>query len=102
VDVTLEGPLFPGARPELSVDGTIETERLANVLYVGRPVHGQPHSTIRLFKLLPNSNEAVRVSVRLGRSSVNTVEILEGLQEGDRVILSDLSAQDVRDRIRLK
>ncbi len=101
VDVALEGPLPQGARPDLSVDGTIEIERLTNVLYVGRPVHGQPNSTIGLFKLLPNSDEAVRVQVRLGRSSVNTIEILEGLQEGDRVILSDMSAQDAYDRIRL-
>lgn len=101
VDVALEGSLPQGARPDLSVDGTIEIERLTDVLYVGRPVHGQPNSTISLFKLLPNSNEAVRVQVRLGRSSVNTIEILEGLQEGDRVILSDMSAQDAYDRIRL-
>jgi HlyD family secretion protein len=101
VDVALEGPLPQGARPDLSIDGTIEIERLTDVLYVGRPVHGQPNSTISLFKLLPNSNEAVRVQVRLGRSSVNTMEILEGLQEGDRVILSDMSAHDAYDRIRL-
>jgi HlyD family secretion protein len=101
VDCSLEGELPPGARPDLSVDGTVEIERLADVVYVGRPVFGQANSLITLFKLEADGKHASRVQVRLGRSSVNTIEILEGLQVGDRVILSDMSAQDGRDRIRL-
>ncbi|HXA67085.1 MAG TPA: HlyD family efflux transporter periplasmic adaptor subunit [Bryobacteraceae bacterium] len=102
VDVSFDGPLPPGARPDLGVDGTIEIERLPNVLYVGRPVQGQPHSTIGLFKVLAGSTEAVRAKVELGRISVNTVEVLHGLQAGDQVILSDVSAWDSYDRIRLE
>lgn len=101
VDIALEGDLPPGARPDLSVDGTIEIERLRDVLYVGRPVHGQPNSTISLFKLVEGGGEAIRVPVKLGRSSVNTIEVLEGLEQGDRVILSDMSQWDSYDRIRL-
>lgn len=101
VDVAFTGPLPPGAKPDINVDGTIECERLPNVLYVGRPVQGQPNSTVGLFKLIDGGREAVRVQVKLGRSSVNTIEIVEGLQEGDQVILSDMSAQDNVDRIRL-
>lgn len=101
VDVALEGALPRGARPDLSVDGTIELERLANVLYVGRPAFGQENSTAGLFKVL-ESGEAARVQVKLGRSSVNTVEILDGLRQGDRVVLSDMSAWDAFDRIRLR
>ncbi|HXH07538.1 MAG TPA: HlyD family efflux transporter periplasmic adaptor subunit [Vicinamibacterales bacterium] len=100
VDIALEGPLPPGARPDLSVDGTIELERLAEVVQVGRPAFGQEHSTISLFRLVSDS-EAVRVRVRLGRASVNTIEVLEGLAPGDRVILSDMSQWDAYDRIRL-
>jgi HlyD family secretion protein len=102
VDVQFEGLLPDGARPDLSVDGTVELENLKNVLYVGRPVHGASQSTISLFKLTPDGSEAVRTNVKLGRSSVNTVEILDGLQVGDRVILSDMSQWDNYDRIRLK
>jgi HlyD family secretion protein len=101
VDVALNGALPPGARPQLSVDGTIEIERLADVIYVGRPTHGQPNSTIELFKLGENGKEAVRVQVKLGRSSVSTVEVLSGLVPGDQVILSDVPAADGRDRLRL-
>ena len=101
VDVQFEGLLPDGARPDLSVDGTVELENLKNVLYVGRPVHGASQSTISLFKLTPDGSEAVRTNVKLGRSSVNTVEILDGLQVGDRVILSDMSQWDNYDRIRL-
>jgi HlyD family secretion protein len=100
VDVTLTGALPPGARPDLSVDGTIELERLNNVVYVGRPAFGQEQSTVGLFKL-QEGGEAVRVNVRLGRSSVNTIEILEGLTPGDQVILSDMSQFDSFDRVRL-
>jgi HlyD family secretion protein len=101
VDVRLEGDLPKGAVPDLSVDGTIEIERLDDVVHVGRPVQGQADSLISLFKLQPDGKEAIRVQVKLGRSSVNTIEIREGLKPGDQVILSDMSAQDAFDRIRL-
>lgn len=101
VDVKLDGALPPGAVPDLSVEGTIEIERLADVLYVGRPVHGDPDSTVGLFKLV-DGGEAVRVPVELGRASVNTIEIRKGLQVGDQVILSDMSAWDNSDRVQLK
>jgi HlyD family secretion protein len=101
VDVRLEGELPQGARPDLSVDGTVELERLNDVVYVGRPVFGQPNSTITLFRLEPDEKEALRVQVKLGRSSVNTIEVVEGLKVGDQVILSDMTAQDAHDRIRL-
>ena len=104
VDVTIDEPFPPnsGARADLSVDGTIEIENLKDVLYVGRPVHGQADSTISLFKLNEDGSEAERVNVKLGRSSVNTVEILEGLKVGDKVILSDMSAWDNVDRVELR
>lgn len=101
VDVTLEGALPPGARPDLSIDGTIELERLADVVYMGAPAFGQENSTVSLFKLSPGGAEAERVTVKLGKRSVNQVEILGGLNPGDQVILSDTSAQDGFDRIRL-
>jgi HlyD family secretion protein len=101
VDVKLEGSLPPGARPDLSVDGTIEIERLTDVLYVGRPTFGQPNSQISLFRLDADGKGATRAQVKLGRSSVNTIEILDGLRIGDQVILSDMSAWDAHDRIRL-
>ena len=101
VDVSLEGALPQGARPDLSVEGTIEIERLADVLYVGRPVHGEANSTVGLFKLVDDGKEAVRTQVQLGRTSVNTVEIVKGLQIGDQVILSDMSAWDNFDRVKL-
>ncbi len=101
VDVRLVGALPPGAVPDLSVDGTIELENLSDVVYVGRPVFGQPNSTITLFKIDPDGKGAERSTVKLGRSSVNTIEVLDGLKVGDKVILSDMSAQDGHDRIRL-
>jgi HlyD family secretion protein len=102
VDVQLEGELPRGARPDLSVDGTVELERLDNVLYVGRPAFGQEQSTVGLFRIDPATGEAGRLQVQLGRSSVNTIEILNGLSEGDQVVLSDMSAWDQFDRIRLR
>jgi HlyD family secretion protein len=102
VDVAIDGALPNGARPDLSVDGTIELENLRDVLYVGRPVHGQSDSTVGLFKLTDDGSEAERVNVKLGRGSVNTFEIVSGLKVGDKVILSDMSAWDNFDRIRLK
>jgi HlyD family secretion protein len=101
VDASLESEYPKGARPDLSVDGTIELERLENILYVGRPVQGQENGTIGLFKYDPDGQGAARVQVRLGRSSVNTIEIVDGLKEGDKVILSDTSQWDNADRIRL-
>jgi len=102
VDVALEGELPRGARPDLSVDGTIELERLDNVLFVGRPAFGQEQSTVGLFKLDLTTGEASRAQVQLGRSSVNTIEVLGGLAEGDQVVLSDMSAWDQFERIRLR
>jgi HlyD family secretion protein len=101
VDVKLDGELPRGARPDLSVDGTIELERLDDAVYVGRPVQGQPDSTVGLFKLVDGGREAVRVQVKLGRTSVSTVEIVQGLEVGDQVILSDMSAWDGHDRVKL-
>jgi HlyD family secretion protein len=101
VDVKLTSELPKGARPDLSVDGTIDLERLDNTLYVGRPAFGQENSTISLFKLDPDGKEATRVPVKVGRESVNSIQILEGLHEGDTVILSDMSRWDKTDRIRL-
>jgi HlyD family secretion protein len=101
VDVALMGSLPKGARPDLSVDGTIELERLADVLFVGRPAFGQEQSSVGLFKL-QQGGEATRVAVRLGRSSVNTVEVISGLNVGDQVVLSDMSTWDAFDRVRLQ
>jgi HlyD family secretion protein len=101
VDVALKGALPNGARPDLSVDGTIQLERLADVLYVGRPAYGQENSTVQLFKLEPDGRYANKVKVTFGRSSVNTIEVREGLKVGDRVILSDMSNYDNTDRIKL-
>ena len=100
VDVKLEGHA-DGMRPDLSVDGTITIERLADVVYVGRPVIGQPGAKITLFRLDPDGKEAQRVPVSLGRSSVNTIEVVDGLKVGDQVVLSDMSAQETYNRIRL-
>jgi HlyD family secretion protein len=102
VDVKLNGELPQGARPDLSVDGTIDLERLDDVLYVGRPALGQENSTIGLFKLSADGKEASRVTLKVGRASVNSIQILEGLHEGDTVILSDMSRWDNTDRIRLE
>jgi HlyD family secretion protein len=101
VDVELTGELPRGARPDLSVDGTIEIERLAHVVFMGRPAYGQPNTTVGIFKIVEDGRYAVRIPVELGRTSVNAVEILKGLVPGDRVILSDTSAWDDADRIRL-
>ena len=102
VDVNLTGDLPKGARPDLSVDGTIDLEKLDNVLYVGRPAFGQENSTISLFKEDPDGKGAVRVPVKVGRASVNSIQVVEGLHEGDTVILSDMSRWDNTDRIRLE
>src|SRR5829696_3233761 len=102
IDVSLNGPLPPSARPDLSVDGTIELERLRDVLKVGRPAFGQAHQTIGLFVLTPDGTEAERRTVKLGRNSVSTSEILEGLKEGDQVIISDTSQFDSYNRIRIR
>jgi HlyD family secretion protein len=102
VDVALEGPLPRGARPELSVDGTIEIERLTNVMYVGRPAYGQAESVVGLFRLDPEGQYARRVNVKLGRSSVNTIEVVQGLNVGDLVIISDVSQWDAQERLKLK
>jgi HlyD family secretion protein len=102
VDVALDGVLPQGARPDLSVDGTIDLERLANVLYVGRPAFGRENSTVGMFRLEADGSTGARTQVKLGRSSVNSVEILQGLKEGDQVILSDMSRWDTFDRIRLE
>jgi len=102
VDVRLEGELPREARPDLSIDGTIELERLSDVLYVGRPAYAQANSLVSLFKVVDGGSAAVRVTVQLGRSSVSTIEIVDGLTVGDEVILSDMSAWDAHDRVRLR
>jgi HlyD family secretion protein len=102
VDVTLAGPLPRGARPDLSVDGTVDVERLAGVLHVGRPAYGQPESTLAMFRLEPGGNEARKVQVRLGRGSASSVEVLSGLGRNDVVILSDMSKYEADDRVRLR
>jgi HlyD family secretion protein len=101
IDCKLDGELPPGAVPDLSVDGTVELERLTDVIYVQRPVFGQPNSPVSLFKLDPDGREATRIVVRLGRASVNTTEVLEGLKPGDQVVLSEIPGQDQNPRIRL-
>ncbi len=101
VDVALKGPLPSGAKPDLSVDGTIQLEKLDDVVYVGRPVFGQQDSTVQLFKIDPDGKYASKVKVTFGRSSVNTIEVKDGLKVGDKVILSDMSAYDAYDRIKL-
>jgi len=102
VDVMLDGPLPPGAVPQLSVDGTIDLERMTDVLYVGRPALGNENSTLSLFKIDPDGKGATRVPVKVGRASVNSIQVIEGLKEGDTVILSDMSRWDNVDRIRLE
>lgn len=102
IDVKLDGPLPKGARPDLSVEGTIEIENIPDVIYVGRPAFGQPNSRVGIFKLVDGDKEAVRTPVSLGCASVNSVEILGGLAPGDKVILSDMSQWDGFDRIRLQ
>jgi RND family efflux transporter MFP subunit len=102
VDVALDGPLPPGAVPQLSVDGTIDLERMTDVLYVGRPALGNENSTLSLFRIDPDGKGATRVPVKVGRASVNSIQVIEGLKEGDTVILSDMSRWDNVDRIRLE
>jgi multidrug resistance efflux pump len=102
VDVALDGALPKGARPDLSVDGTIELDHLRNVLYVGRPAYGEPGSTVGLFKVTDGGREAQRVNVKLGRASVNMVEIVQGLNAGDKIITSDMSGSDNQSRVRLQ
>ncbi len=101
VDVTMDGPLPPGAVPELSVDGTIDLDHLHNVLYVGRPAFANADSTVSLFRIDPNGKTATRVQVKVGKASVTEIQILSGLNEGDRVILSDMSRYDATDKVRL-
>ncbi|MFN7975130.1 MAG: HlyD family efflux transporter periplasmic adaptor subunit [Acidobacteriota bacterium] len=101
VDVALEGELPRGVRPDLSVEGTIELERIADVVHVGRPARAEPGAALGIYRLVAGTNEAIRVPVHLGRASVNTVEVVEGLEPGDRVILSDTSGWDAHDRVRL-
>ncbi|HYT74351.1 MAG TPA: HlyD family efflux transporter periplasmic adaptor subunit, partial [Vicinamibacterales bacterium] len=101
VDVIMDGPLPPGSRPDLSVDGTIELQKLVNVVSVGRPAFGQENSTVTIFKVQPNG-EATATKVKLGVASVNTIQVLEGLNPGDQVILSDMSQYDAFDRVQLK
>lgn len=102
VEVTLEDALPPGARPDLSVDGTIVIERLRNVLHVERPAYGQSNATVSLFRVTDGGDGAVRTTVRLGRSSVNRIEVVDGLEEGDRIILTDMSRWDDADRVRIE
>ena len=102
VDVSLTGDLIPGAVPDMSVDGVIQLEKLENILYVGRPSLGQENSTVGLFKVINESGDASRVQVRLGKSSVNSIQVISGLNEGDKVILSDMSSWDAFDRVRLR
>jgi RND family efflux transporter MFP subunit len=102
VDVKMDGPLPKGARPDLSVEGTIQLENLADVVYVGRPAFGQPNSTVGIFKLDEDGKTANRVQVKLGRASVNSVEIESGLLPGDKVVLSDMSQWDAFNRLRLE
>jgi HlyD family secretion protein len=102
VEVTLPDTLPKGARPDLTVEGTVELERLGDVLSVGRPAGAQPNSAVSLFRLLPGSDEAVRVPVQLGRGSVNAIEVVQGLTEGDQVVLSDMTAWDAVDRVRVR
>jgi HlyD family secretion protein len=101
VDVIMDGEMPPGSRPDLSVDGTIQLEKLVNIVNVGRPAFGQENSTVGIFKVLP-SGEAIRTNVKLGRASVSTIEVVEGLQPGDQVILSDMSQFDSFERVQLK
>jgi HlyD family secretion protein len=102
VDIQFSGPLPAGSRPDLSVEGTIELERLESVLYVGRPAFGQPDASVGLFKLNADGDEATRTEVKLGKASVRTIQVRGGLVEGDRVILSDMTQWDGAERVRLR
>jgi len=101
VDVELSGDMPAGARPDLSIDGVIELERLLDVIYVGRPVQGQEHSTVGLFKII-DGGLAVRVPVTFGRASVTTIEVVKGLEPGDEVVMSDMSSYEENDKLKLK
>jgi len=102
IDVSLDGPLPAGARPDLNIDGTVQLERLQNILFTGRPTSGQDNAVIGLFRLDPDGQTATRVQVRLGRVSANTVEIVQGLRSGDRIVLSDVPLPDNTQRIRIR
>jgi len=102
VDLAFDAPLPKGARPDLSVDGTIQIDRIESTLYVGRPAQGGSESEARLFRLDPDGRGATRVPVQLGRGSASTIEIRSGLKEGDRVILSEMTQWDSSDRVRLR
>lgn len=102
VEVKLDGALPKGARPDLSIEGTIELERLTDVLHVGRPVQGQPDSTVGLFKVIGDGRFVLRVPVKLGRASVSSIEVIDGLAAGDVVVLNDMSQYDTHARLRLK
>jgi multidrug efflux pump subunit AcrA (membrane-fusion protein) len=102
VEITLDGDLPTGARPDLSVDGTIQLERLEEVLHVGRPVYGQSNATVSIFRLIEDGGAAERITVRLGRASVNEIEVVEGLAVGDAIILSDMSRYDDVERVRIR
>jgi HlyD family secretion protein len=102
VDVSLDDPLHPGDRPDLSIDGTIELEKLTNVIKMSRPAFGQEKSSITIFRLTPDGTEAVRTPVKLGRAAVTEIEVVDGLKPGDQVILSDMSQYDAYDRVRIK
>jgi HlyD family secretion protein len=102
VEVALDGALPRGARPDLSIEGTIQVDRVGETLFMGRPAYGQANSLVSVWKVVDGGKGAVRVPVRLGLSSVNTIEVLDGLNPGDVVILSDLSAYDAHERIRLR
>jgi len=102
VEVALPAELPKGARPDLTVEGTIELEKLNDVLYVGRPAGAQPDATVELLKLTKDGDLAVRTKVRLGRSSVSTIEVRDGLAEGDAVVLSDMTQYDNAERVRLR
>jgi multidrug efflux pump subunit AcrA (membrane-fusion protein) len=102
IDVSLAGPLPAGARPDLNIDGTIQLERVKNILFTGRPTIGQDNAVIGLFRLDPDGTTATRVQVRLGRTSVSSVEIVQGLRPGDRVVLSEMSLPDDAGRVRIR
>ena len=102
VEVAIDDPLPPGTRSELAVDGTIQLERIPNTLFIGRPGFGQAESSVGIFRVIPNKGEAMRITVQLGRASVNTIEVKNGLQIGDSVIISDMSQFDNTNRVRIK
>jgi HlyD family secretion protein len=102
VDIAIDDALPPGARPDVNVDGTIQLERLRNVLFTGRPTIAQDNSVVGLFRLDPDGNTATKVQVRVGRVSANAIEIVQGLEPGDRIVLSEVPLPDGTERIRIK